>query len=104
MVDALRCDAEPGALADYILALLKHNAPENELRQETSAQLEEFLEKGKSRAPPTISAPTYLRISTFKKPLLSSTHYSLPSERNHIFLTLLPRHHQDLLHHQILTQ
>ncbi|KAL1952161.1 hypothetical protein VTO73DRAFT_1310 [Trametes versicolor] len=39
------CDAEPGALADYILALLKHNAPEAELRKELSAQLEEFLEK-----------------------------------------------------------
>ncbi|KAI0768482.1 hypothetical protein BD413DRAFT_605283 [Trametes elegans] len=39
------CDAEPGALADYILALLKHNAPEVELRKELSVQLEEFLEK-----------------------------------------------------------
>ncbi len=40
------CDAEPGALADYILALLKHNAPESDLRKELIAQLEEFLEKG----------------------------------------------------------
>ncbi|KAI0374368.1 hypothetical protein BV20DRAFT_1041340 [Pilatotrama ljubarskyi] len=40
------CDAEPGALADYILALLKHNAPESELRKELVEQLEEFLEKG----------------------------------------------------------
>ncbi|OBZ79524.1 hypothetical protein A0H81_00580 [Grifola frondosa] len=39
------CDAEPGALADYILALLKHNAPEVELRKELVVQLEEFLEK-----------------------------------------------------------
>ncbi|KAI0361838.1 hypothetical protein OH77DRAFT_466862 [Trametes cingulata] len=39
------CDAEPGALADYILALLKHNAPEAELRKELVEQLEEFLEK-----------------------------------------------------------
>ncbi|KAI0343890.1 hypothetical protein BDW22DRAFT_1412548 [Trametopsis cervina] len=39
------CDAEPGALADYILALLKHNAPEADLRQELTSQLEEFLEK-----------------------------------------------------------
>ncbi|KAI0690701.1 hypothetical protein BC835DRAFT_1280552 [Cytidiella melzeri] len=39
------CDAEPGALGDYILALLKHNAPEADLRQELSSQLEEFLEK-----------------------------------------------------------
>ena len=41
-----RCDAEPGALADYILALLKHNAAESELRVELGTQLEEFLEKG----------------------------------------------------------
>ena len=43
-----RCDAEPGALADYILALLKHNAPEHEMRQELAVQLDEFLEKGLS--------------------------------------------------------
>ena len=43
-----RCDAEPGALADYILALLKHNAPEHEMRQELAVQLDEFLEKGSS--------------------------------------------------------
>jgi RNA-binding protein 26 len=41
-----RCDAEPGALSEYILALLKHNVPENEMRKELSSQLEEFLEKG----------------------------------------------------------
>ncbi|OSD06024.1 hypothetical protein PYCCODRAFT_1070348 [Trametes coccinea BRFM310] len=39
------CDAEPSALADYVLALLKHNAPEAELRKEMVVQLEEFLEK-----------------------------------------------------------
>ena len=44
-----RCDAEPGALADYILALLKHNAPEIELRKELASQLDEFLEKGEYR-------------------------------------------------------
>ncbi|EIN13581.1 hypothetical protein PUNSTDRAFT_140090 [Punctularia strigosozonata HHB-11173 SS5] len=40
------CDADPGALSDYVLALLKHNLSEAELRRELSAQLEEFLEKG----------------------------------------------------------
>ncbi|KAH7883912.1 hypothetical protein F5I97DRAFT_1896746 [Phlebopus sp. FC_14] len=39
------CDAEPGALAEYVLALLKHNVPESEMRKELSVQLEEFLEK-----------------------------------------------------------
>lgn len=42
----LRCDAEPGALADYILALLRHNVPESEMRTELAVQLDEFLEKG----------------------------------------------------------
>ena len=42
------CDAEPGALADYILALLRHNVPESEMRTELAAQLDEFLEKGQS--------------------------------------------------------
>lgn len=41
-----RCDAEPGALAEYILALLKHNVPESEMRKELTSQLDEFLEKG----------------------------------------------------------
>ncbi|KAF9229674.1 hypothetical protein BS17DRAFT_33650 [Gyrodon lividus] len=39
------CDAEPGALAEYVLALLKHNLPESDMRKELSTQLEEFLEK-----------------------------------------------------------
>jgi RNA-binding protein 26 len=47
-----RCDADPSALADYILALLKHNAPESELRKELAAQLDEFLEKGASPVTP----------------------------------------------------
>ena len=45
-----RCDAEPGALADYILALLKHNVAEHEMRKELLIQLDEFLEKGTSDA------------------------------------------------------
>jgi RNA-binding protein 26 len=48
MVFMYRCDAEPSALTEYILALLKHNVPENEMRKELSSQLEEFLEKGAS--------------------------------------------------------
>ncbi|KAG9314665.1 hypothetical protein JVU11DRAFT_5470 [Chiua virens] len=39
------CDAEPTALAEYVLALLKHNLPEAEMRKELTFQLEEFLEK-----------------------------------------------------------
>ena len=41
-----RCDAEPEALATYVLALLKHDAPENELKAEVTRQLDEFFEDG----------------------------------------------------------
>ena len=41
-----RCDADPEALSNYILALLKHESPEADLRKDLSEQLEEFLEKG----------------------------------------------------------
>lgn len=41
-----RCDAEPEALATYILALLKHEVPEQDLKQEVTKQLDEFFENG----------------------------------------------------------
>ncbi|KAH9049466.1 hypothetical protein EDB84DRAFT_1037590 [Lactarius hengduanensis] len=47
------CDADPTALAEYILALLKHNGPEPELRKDLAGQLDEFLEK---EGPPFIDA------------------------------------------------
>ncbi|KAJ6627184.1 hypothetical protein B0H10DRAFT_1906030 [Mycena sp. CBHHK59/15] len=58
------CDAEPGALADYILALLKHNVPEAEMRKELALQLDEFLEK--AECPPFIDTLfTVLRTKTY---------------------------------------
>ncbi|KAF7339863.1 hypothetical protein MVEN_01903100 [Mycena venus] len=58
-----RCDAEPGALADYILALLKHNVPEAEMRKELTVQLDEFLEK---ECPPFIDTLfTVLRTKSY---------------------------------------
>ncbi|KDQ19836.1 hypothetical protein BOTBODRAFT_62234 [Botryobasidium botryosum FD-172 SS1] len=39
------CDADPEVLADYVLALLKHEAPEAELRTMFTSQLRDFLEK-----------------------------------------------------------
>ncbi|KAJ7169630.1 hypothetical protein C8R46DRAFT_204124 [Mycena filopes] len=57
------CDAEPGALADYILALLKHNVPETEMRKELAVQLDEFLEK---ECPPFIDTLfTVLRTKSY---------------------------------------
>ncbi|KAJ7293330.1 hypothetical protein C8J57DRAFT_1268752 [Mycena rebaudengoi] len=57
------CDAEPGALADYILALLKHNVPEAEMRKELAVQLDEFLEK---ECPPFIETLfTVLRTKSY---------------------------------------
>ncbi|KAI5123583.1 hypothetical protein M0805_003401 [Coniferiporia weirii] len=40
------CDAEPEALATYIVALLKHDVPEQDLRKEVVKQLDEFFENG----------------------------------------------------------
>ncbi|KAJ7630692.1 hypothetical protein FB45DRAFT_543378 [Roridomyces roridus] len=58
------CDAEPGALADYILALLKHNVPEAEMRKELAVQLDEFLEK--AECPPFIDTLfTVLRTKSY---------------------------------------
>ncbi|EJD55496.1 hypothetical protein AURDEDRAFT_109804 [Auricularia subglabra TFB-10046 SS5] len=39
------CDADPQVLADYVLALLKHDASEAELRDMFSKQLADFLEQ-----------------------------------------------------------
>jgi RNA-binding protein 26 len=62
------CDADPGALADYVAALLERDEPEADLRKDLSAQLDEFLEKGKAPSP----APL--------RPLPHTTHSSAPSQ------------------------
>lgn len=43
-----RCDADPTVLSDYVLALLKHDEPESQLRTGLEKQLAEFLEAGLS--------------------------------------------------------
>ena len=40
------CDAEPEVLSNYVLALLKHDAPESELRETFQKQLHDFLDNG----------------------------------------------------------
>lgn len=39
-----RCDADPAALAKYVLALIKKDKPEKELRQSMQSQMEVFLQ------------------------------------------------------------
>ncbi|KAI0824150.1 hypothetical protein BC628DRAFT_1323183 [Trametes gibbosa] len=78
------CDAEPSALAEYILALLKHNAPEGELRKELTVQLEEFLEKECSTFVDTLftalRTKSYLPYSTTPAtPAASTSTYPSPS-------------------------
>ena len=41
-----RCDADPRALAKYIVALIKKDKPEDELKSVCEDQLEVFLQKG----------------------------------------------------------
>ncbi|KAF8527861.1 hypothetical protein BU17DRAFT_38588 [Hysterangium stoloniferum] len=50
------CDADPEALADYVLALLKHDAAEPDLRKMFINQLEEFLEKESAKFVDTLFA------------------------------------------------
>ena len=42
-----RCDADPGALAKYVVALVKKDKTEQELRDVCSDQLEVFLQTSK---------------------------------------------------------
>jgi hypothetical protein len=95
-ISLLRCDADPTALADYILALLKHNGPESDLRKELAAQLDEFLEKGASLV---ILIPLYLlseHLPRAQRALPSSTRSSPPfvqSPISHIVRLLPPPHY-----------
>jgi hypothetical protein len=41
-----RCEAEPAVLAKYVLALLRNDKPEPELRALCEEQLEDFLGEG----------------------------------------------------------
>lgn len=41
-----RCDADPSALANYVVALVKKDKPEKELRALCADQLDVFLQKG----------------------------------------------------------
>lgn len=43
----IRCEADPAALAKYVLALIKKDKSEEELRKSMVAQLDVFLEGGK---------------------------------------------------------
>jgi RNA-binding protein 26 len=40
------CDAEPEVLSNYVLALLKHDAPERDLKKTFENQLHDFLDNG----------------------------------------------------------
>lgn len=42
-----RCDADPSALANYVVALVKKDKSEKELRALCADQLDVFLQKGK---------------------------------------------------------
>lgn len=42
----IRCDADPSALANYVVALVKKDKPEKELKAFCADQLDVFLQKG----------------------------------------------------------
>lgn len=81
-----RCDAEPNALGDYILALMRHDVGEAEMRKELSSQLEEFLERGMSNShlPKVSLLMRCLRNTSFPRPTVySATHKILSTLFRH---------------------
>ena len=52
-----RCDADPAALAKYVVALLRKEKPKSALRELCIDQLEVFLAKGKSHSLHTYVGP-----------------------------------------------
>lgn len=48
-----RCDADPSALANYVVALVKKDKPEKELKAFCADQLDVFLQKGNYYSPST---------------------------------------------------
>lgn len=48
-----RCDADPSALANYVVALVKKDKPEKELKAFCADQLDVFLQKGNYYRPST---------------------------------------------------
>ena len=45
MIIFFRCDADPSALSKYVLALIKKDKPESELRDSMTSQMEVFLQE-----------------------------------------------------------
>lgn len=60
-----RCDADPSALANYVVALVKKDKPEKELKAFCADQLDVFLQKGNDYGPST----KYLKILNLKLPV-----------------------------------
>ena len=50
-----RCDADPGALAKYVIALVKKDKPMEQLKESCLDQLDVFLQKGQPNARRTIN-------------------------------------------------
>ncbi|KAF9302804.1 hypothetical protein BGZ74_004824 [Mortierella antarctica] len=76
-VDIIVCEADPGMLADYIIALLKHDKPMPELQPLVLSQLEDFL----NEATPTFVETLFSALES--KSYLGSAHEeatSVPSE------------------------
>ncbi|GJJ09424.1 hypothetical protein Clacol_003646 [Clathrus columnatus] len=74
MVYYTSCDADPDALADYVLALLKHDAAEPDLRKMFISQLEEFLEGEASKFVDTLFAALRSKSYLPYEPVKSESH------------------------------
>lgn len=54
-----RCDADPSALANYVVALVKKDKPEKELKAFCADQLDVFLQKGTFSTTPPLQWCSY---------------------------------------------
>jgi hypothetical protein len=74
-----RCDADPSALANYVVALVKKDKPEKELKAFCADQLDVFLQKGNYCGPSTKHLGKDFKFKTSREEWDMVVHTSNPS-------------------------
>lgn len=74
ILSVFSCDADPAALARYVMALLKKDKTEQELKQNCIDQLEVFLQKGNYCMSVWVINPTFTETISFVDRLFDVIH------------------------------
>jgi len=74
ILSVFSCDADPAALARYVMALLKKDKTEQELKQNCIDQLEVFLQKGNYCMSVSVIYPTFTETISFVDRLFDVIH------------------------------